>query len=104
MPHGAIVCRGCGAQARYGCSEPGRGCVLSLIAGTVIWSVVSSGCTQLLKLILTPEQIQALPPWLSSLENNVLIFAGVLAALACFAVIIYRTRNDVTFSRELHDD
>jgi len=101
VPHGAVVCRGCGAQARYGCSEPGCGCILSVIAGTVVWSVLSSTSAQLLKLILTPEQIQALPPWLSSFQNNVSIFAGALAALVCFAVIIYRTRDNVTFSRQL---
>ena len=104
MPHGAVVCRGCGAEARYGFSEPGCGCVLSVIAGTVVWSVVSS-TAQLLKLILTPEQIQALPPLLSSLQNNVSIVAGALAALACLAVISYWTRNNVTFSRQLvHGD
>jgi hypothetical protein len=54
-----------------------------------------------MKLVLTPEQIQALPPWLSSLQNNVSIFAAALAALTCLAVIAYRTRKDVTFSRQL---
>jgi len=101
VPHGAVVCRGCGAQARYGCSEPGCGCILSLIGGTVVWSVVSSTSVQLLKLILTPEQIQALPPWLSSLPNNVSIVAGAVAVLACLAVISYWTRKNVTFSRQL---
>jgi FtsH-binding integral membrane protein len=92
-------------QARYGCSEPGCGCILSLIAGTVVWSVVSSTSAQLLKLILRPEQVQALPPWLASFQNNVSIFAGTLAALICFALIGYRTRKDVTFSRQLdHED
>jgi hypothetical protein len=105
VPHGAVVCRGCGAQARYGCSEPGCGCILSLLAGTFVWSVVFSTSALLLKLILTPEQIQASPPWLSSLQNNVSIVAGAMAALACLAVMSYWTRNNVTFSRQLdHGD
>jgi len=95
------VCRGCGAKAHYGCSAPGCGCVLSLIAGTVIWFVVFSASARLLKLTLTPEKIQALPPWLSSLPNNVSIVAGAVAGPACLAVISYWTRNNVTFSRQL---
>ena len=70
VPHGAVVCRGCGAQAQHGCSAPGCGCTLSVVAGAIVWSVVSSTSAQLLKLILRPEQIRALPPWLSAVTQN----------------------------------
>ena len=66
VPHGAVVCSGCGAEARYGCSNPGCGCVISLIAGFVFWSSFS----HLFKLVLTPDKIRALPLWLLNLQNN----------------------------------
>ena len=69
------------------------------MAGFVAWSGVSFGCTHLFKLVLRPDQIRAPSLWLVNLQNNVSIFAGALAAVGCFAVLIYFSRNHVTFSR-----
>jgi hypothetical protein len=79
----AHLCRGCGAEARYGCSEPGCASFISLVVGIAAWCSFPEGCTLLFKLVFTPDQNRALPQWVLDLEYNGAIVAGAVATVVC---------------------
>ena len=99
VPDGASVCRGCGAEARYGCSEPGCACFISLVVGIAAWWSYVDACTALFKLVFTPDQNRALPQWAWELESKGAIVAGAVATVVCLVLMFYFTMKSVRFLR-----